>query len=386
MSFTRIRIAASALVTAVAMVTACTDDGSSTETGHASPAAGCLEAGHSAETGPGLVAVAVDGGDASQRDKQEAALRTILEAGSEAGSRLLVSGLRPEQRQLVNVVLVGEGENQLFRDKDLACKHEAVTAAFDDMTTAVPNGPRDVFGGLRTMASHLSGLEIDDSVEVVLLTSMVNGTEALDMTNSDVLSHGAEHMLGLAAERSLLPNCSGWRVHAVGPVGAGTDLAFDTVLREFWAGFFQRCGGELVAFDTDLVAFPANGQRAVILRDAATGTVTASLSADPLFSPGSADLSPEAVESLNEVLTEIERSRPCEMVIEGHTDNTPHTSNQQLSEDRAAAVRDWLTRHGVDGSLITTRGYGDTRPVASNDDPAGRGRNRRVGLSLITAC
>jgi outer membrane protein OmpA-like peptidoglycan-associated protein len=54
--------------------------------------------------------------------------------------------------------------------------------------------------------------------------------------------------------------------------------------------------------------------------------------------------------------------------------------NQQLSERRADSVRDFLAEQGVPASTIAARGFGKTQPVASNDTPEGRQRNRRVEL------
>jgi outer membrane protein OmpA-like peptidoglycan-associated protein len=54
--------------------------------------------------------------------------------------------------------------------------------------------------------------------------------------------------------------------------------------------------------------------------------------------------------------------------------------NQQLSEQRATAARDYLTQAGIPVSSITAKGFGKTQPVASNDTTAGRQQNRRVEL------
>jgi outer membrane protein OmpA-like peptidoglycan-associated protein len=67
--------------------------------------------------------------------------------------------------------------------------------------------------------------------------------------------------------------------------------------------------------------------------------------------------------------------------IEGHTDSVGNDEfNQQLSERRANSVRDFLAEQGVPASSMTARGLGKTQPVASNDTPDGRQRNRRVEL------
>jgi outer membrane protein OmpA-like peptidoglycan-associated protein len=65
--------------------------------------------------------------------------------------------------------------------------------------------------------------------------------------------------------------------------------------------------------------------------------------------------------------------------IGGHTDNTgtaPH--NLTLSQQRADAVKTQLVTMGIDATRLTTKGYGDTKPIASNATPEGKANNRRV--------
>ena len=61
-----------------------------------------------------------------------------------------------------------------------------------------------------------------------------------------------------------------------------------------------------------------------------------------------------------------------------------NTYNQALSEQRAVAVKTYLTQHGIDEKVINTAGAGDTRPKASNDTADGRALNRRVQLEIKT--
>ena len=67
--------------------------------------------------------------------------------------------------------------------------------------------------------------------------------------------------------------------------------------------------------------------------------------------------------------------------VEGHTDSVgTHAYNMKLSQRRADSVRDYMTAHGISGSRITTKAYGETKPVATNDTAAGRAQNRRVEI------
>jgi len=73
-----------------------------------------------------------------------------------------------------------------------------------------------------------------------------------------------------------------------------------------------------------------------------------------------------------------------QVTIEGHTDNRPTTSgmsNQELSEQRARWIKDWLVSRGIAGDRIGIVGYGDSRPIADNGTVAGRTRNRRVEVA-----
>jgi len=69
------------------------------------------------------------------------------------------------------------------------------------------------------------------------------------------------------------------------------------------------------------------------------------------------------------------------LAIEGNTDSVGSDAmNQQLSEQRAASVRDYLAKENVPAASMTSKGFGKTQPVASNDTAEGRQQNRRVEL------
>ncbi len=112
------------------------------------------------------------------------------------------------------------------------------------------------------------------------------------------------------------------------------------------------------------------------------------LDSDVLFDFDKADLRPEALPSLQQVVTVMQSYAAYPCTIGGHTDGKGEKQyNQKLSERRADSVKTWLVAHGVSNS-ITTHGFGDTKPVAPNkkpngaDDPEGRQKNRRVEITL----
>lgn len=99
------------------------------------------------------------------------------------------------------------------------------------------------------------------------------------------------------------------------------------------------------------------------------------------FDFNKATLRPDAKPVLEQVLALFKDDRALKVEIGGHTDNVGQPRyNQKLSERRAAAVRAWLIAHGVAASRLTSRGYGDSRPLVPNNSAAHRARNRRVEL------
>jgi outer membrane protein OmpA-like peptidoglycan-associated protein len=97
------------------------------------------------------------------------------------------------------------------------------------------------------------------------------------------------------------------------------------------------------------------------------------------FSSGKAVISPESYPRLDAVVEYMTFKKSARIEISGHTDNlgNPKT-NKALSEKRAQACRDYLVQKGIDGARIEAHGFGDERPIASNDNEEGRQLNRRI--------
>ncbi|MGK0738105.1 OmpA family protein [Yokenella regensburgei] len=104
-----------------------------------------------------------------------------------------------------------------------------------------------------------------------------------------------------------------------------------------------------------------------------------------LFDSGKAALKEGSTKVLVNALVGVKAKPGWLIVVSGHTDNTGSGAlNQMLSLQRAEAVRNWMRDTGdVPESCFAVQGYGDSRPVATNDTPEGRTQNRRVEISLV---
>ncbi len=114
-------------------------------------------------------------------------------------------------------------------------------------------------------------------------------------------------------------------------------------------------------------------------RDSARGLIVSM--SDVLFDTGRFSLKPGAREKLAKVAGILLAYPGLNIEVGGYTDNVGGDAmNQTLSENRADSVRDYLVQEGVPVNSVSAKGFGNTLPVASNDNSAGRQQNRRVEL------
>ena len=101
------------------------------------------------------------------------------------------------------------------------------------------------------------------------------------------------------------------------------------------------------------------------------------------FETGKSTIKRSSYPILDQIVQVMKDNPEYKLEIQGHTDNTGSKErNLEISELRAAAVKAYLVKHGIDTNRITSAGYGDTRPVADNKTAAGRAKNRRVELTV----
>lgn len=109
----------------------------------------------------------------------------------------------------------------------------------------------------------------------------------------------------------------------------------------------------------------------------------AAASAHIYFETGSAVIKKESFVDLDKLAEILKKHPEVRAAVEGHTDNTGNAANNmKLSDQRAASVKKYLIDKGEPADHISSKGYGITRPIASNDTKEGRAKNRRVAIAV----
>jgi len=102
------------------------------------------------------------------------------------------------------------------------------------------------------------------------------------------------------------------------------------------------------------------------------------------FDYDKSDIKPPAYPILKEAIMVLKKNPGLKVEIQGHTDSRGSDAyNQKLSERRAQAVLDYMTKAGIDADRLRAKGYGESRPAAPNDSAGNRAKNRRVRLDAI---
>lgn len=97
------------------------------------------------------------------------------------------------------------------------------------------------------------------------------------------------------------------------------------------------------------------------------------------------DLKKESRTEMGKLISFLQKNSKMKIEITGHTDNIgSKTYNQQLSENRANSVREYLVQNGIPSERLLSKGFGDTKPIADNSTEAGRTQNRRTEFSIVS--
>ncbi|MDP5077753.1 MAG: OmpA family protein, partial [Nonlabens sp.] len=102
-----------------------------------------------------------------------------------------------------------------------------------------------------------------------------------------------------------------------------------------------------------------------------------------LFDTGKTTIKTQSAKVLNDIVDILKKYPQAKFSIDGHTDSVGSDSNnQRLSEGRALSVKSYLVENGIDEFRLSSQGFGESKPVASNDTRDGKAQNRRVEINL----
>ena len=206
-------------------------------------------------------------------------------------------------------------------------------------------------------------------------------------------SNEEEHLAYLAHRRTLLAT-SAAEQHVAHAEAEKADNEFKTVLvsqRDEAQNKVQRAGSQLEDERAKRKAAEEEARRAMAslaeiasVKSEEQRTVI-TLSGEVLFKTREATLLPIAQTQLDKVADALKSQGDDKtIVIEGHTDSQGKDDyNQGLSQRRADSVRAYLIEHGIEAGRLETKGYGESRPLVSNETEEGRIQNRRVELKVL---
>jgi len=196
---------------------------------------------------------------------------------------------------------------------------------------------------------------------VVILSQVLVGCNATNTTKGGAIGAGAGgaiggvigHKSGNTAVGAIIGAAVGGTAGAL--IGRHMDKQAEELKDDLKGATVERVGeGILITFDSGL-----------------------------LFDVDKADIQTATKVNLDQLSQTLKKYDDTNILVEGHTDNTGENSyNKKLSDKRAESVENYLVANGVGGNRITTKGYGESQPVAGNDSEAGRRQNRRVEVAI----
>lgn len=318
----------------------------------------------------------------------------VTAAAATTAAHVVVNGVSTDSTAptlLTNVILDGEGNNQLERTANLHCKTATIQKAISTLEQTPASQQPDAFNAITTLAGILENNPSTRPVDVVLLTPLVANAGGVDLSDPRTLDDPIAAINTLAGN-GLIHSCKGYRFYGVSPATNISDVQA-AKLREFWRLYADKCGGQFVNWSAHLATFPAVDaipavDRTQLQVKTTPTTITASLSADVLFDADSAVLLDTATPALKGLL-DLVTAHSGPLLITGYANPANPGINsggdKELSKLRAEAVASWLLAANVEPNRITTAGLGTADavyPHPENDEQSAA--NRRVVTVINT--
>jgi outer membrane protein OmpA-like peptidoglycan-associated protein len=181
-------------------------------------------------------------------------------------------------------------------------------------------------------------------------------------------------------ENAVVKN-SGRRLYYNGEEGAATLMMKTSAGKEVWL-LLQDAGGVKTG-NYALTIVEIEGMKQDITANDMLDALNknGSIALQINFDTGKSTIKPESQKIVDEIATMLKADASLKVSIEGHTDNAGNAaSNKTLSENRAKAVVDAVVAKGIDRSRLSSKGFGQEKPVADNSTEEGKAQNRRVEI------
>ena len=239
----------------------------------------------------------------------------------------------------------------------------------------------------------VSGTVSDEAAKKQIMDALTAqfGAENVDFTNLKVDANAKNFAAGWWDNFSkLLPDLKNWKTGALSFNGNTIDASGlpQTAVNQIKTLFASDWRLPASIAGEESVARQANEDALTKLTEARSADqVVQALNLSVInFASNKSDI-PEDAKPILDKAAEVLNKLPAATLIEigGHTDSDgDDAKNLTLSQERADAVRKALVQRGVDERLLITKGYGETQPVAENDTPDNKFKNRRIAYKLIT--
>lgn len=199
------------------------------------------------------------------------------------------------------------------------------------------------------------------AIAIIMLSQLLTGCNATNTTKGGAIGAGAGGaiggIIGHQSNNTVVGAIIGAAVggSAGALIGRHMDKQAEELKNDLKGATVERVGeGIIITFDSGL-----------------------------LFETNSAGLQNETKSNLDALSKTLNKYDDTAVLIEGHTDNTGEAGyNQSLSVRRASSVESYLSTKGVQSARITTKGYGESQPLATNENEMGRSKNRRVEVAI----
>jgi OOP family OmpA-OmpF porin len=350
------------------------------------------------ETRADLEAAGIDASDLDvDFDYRDGEIRGTLPAGLDAAAVEELADHRGIRTLDVRATAAAPTEDQVAPTEDASsaateAPTEVPTPTSEPTTTEEPataTGPIEVTAALAESTLTLRGTVLTEDQRTQLVEAAARLVGAGNVIDELTVSDLAEATPGAAGRiddlSSALANLAGF----TDATATLTDTSLDvtgTAPDQATADAASAAIGGLSSvaatadFSVAAAATPTVEQQVTDLQGE-LDSLAAELTESVVFATGSAELSDAARASLDKVVEAMGRYPLPVVEISGHTDDQGDAgANQALSEARAAAVEAYLISQGVDAERLSSRGAGESEPVASNDTAEGRAENRRVQL------